>query len=86
MIPARKNGYTIPALNVKNLESLKAVTEAAAEEKSPVILAISPSVIKYAGMSFIMALANTATQQSPVPMSIHLDHGTKRGRKGRHLN
>jgi len=75
MIPARKNGYAIPALNVQNLESLKAVAEAATEEKSPVILAISPSVIKYAGMSFIMALAKTATQQSSVPMSIHLDHG-----------
>ena len=48
MVPARKNGYAIPALNVQNLESLTAVVEAAAEEKSPVILAITPSVIKYA--------------------------------------
>ncbi len=75
MVPARKNGYAIPALNVQNLESLKAVAEAAAEEKSPVILAISPSVVKYAGMPYIIALAKTATQQSPVPISIHLDHG-----------
>jgi fructose-bisphosphate aldolase, class II len=75
MVPARKNGYAIPALNVQNLESLKAVAEAAAEEKSPVILAISPSVVKYAGMPYIIALAKTAAQQSPVPMSIHLDHG-----------
>jgi fructose-bisphosphate aldolase, class II len=75
MVPARKNGYAIPALNVQNLESLKAVAEAAAEEKSPVILAISPSVVKYAGMPYIIAIAKTATQQSPVPMSIHLDHG-----------
>jgi len=75
MVPARKNGYAIPALNVQNLESLKAVAEAAVEEKSPVIIAISPSVVKYAGMHYIMALAKAATQNSPVPISIHLDHG-----------
>ena len=75
MVPARKNGYAIPALNVQNLESLKAVAEAAAEEKSPVILQITPSVIKYAGLHFIAGLAKTAAQLAPVPMSIHLDHG-----------
>lgn len=75
MVPARKQGYAIPALNVQNLESLTAVAEAAVEEKSPVILAISPSVVKYAGMPYIIALAKTATQQSPVPMSLHVDHG-----------
>jgi fructose-bisphosphate aldolase, class II len=75
MVPARKNGYAIPALNVQNLESLKAVAEAAVEEKSPVIIAISPSVVKYAGMQYIMALAKAASQNSPVPISIHLDHG-----------
>ena len=75
MVPARKNGYAIPALNVQNLESLTAVAEAAAEEKSPVILAISPSVVKYAGLPFISGMAKTAAQLTKVPMSIHLDHG-----------
>ncbi len=75
MVPARKNGYAIPALNVQNLESLTAVAEAAAEEKSPVILQITPSVIKYAGLPYIVGLAKTAAQLSPVPISIHLDHG-----------
>jgi fructose-bisphosphate aldolase class II len=75
MVPARKNGYAIPALNVQNLESLTAVAEAAVEEKSPVILAISPSVVKYAGLPYIFCMAKTAAQNAPVPMSIHLDHG-----------
>jgi fructose-bisphosphate aldolase class II len=75
MVPARKNGYAIPALNVQNLESLKAVAEAAVEEKSPVILAISPSVVKYAGLPYIVSIAKIAAQSAPVPMSIHLDHG-----------
>jgi fructose-bisphosphate aldolase class II len=60
---------------VQNLESLQAVAEAAAEEKSPVILQITPSVIKYAGLLFITGLAKTAAQLAAVPISIHLDHG-----------
>ncbi len=75
MVPARKNGYAIPALNVQNLESLTAVAEAAAEEKSPVIMQITPSVIKYAGLQYITGLAKTATGLHSVPMAIHLDHG-----------
>ncbi len=75
MVPARKNGYAIPALNVQNMESIKAVAEAAAEEKSPVILQITPSVIKYAGLDYIVALAKTAAQTASVLMAIHLDHG-----------
>jgi len=62
-------------LNVQNLESLTAVAEAAAEEKSPVIIQITPSVIKYAGLQYIAGLAKTATALQPVPMAIHLDHG-----------
>jgi fructose-bisphosphate aldolase class II len=75
MVPARKNGYAIPALNVQNLESLTAVAEAAVEEKSPVIMQITPSVIKYAGLQYIASLAKTATELQSVPMAIHLDHG-----------
>ena len=75
MVPARKNGYAIPALNVQNLESVTAVAEAAAEEQSPVILQITPSVIKYAGLRYITGLAKTATELQSVPMAIHLDHG-----------
>ncbi|MCW4005619.1 MAG: class II fructose-1,6-bisphosphate aldolase [Candidatus Bathyarchaeota archaeon] len=75
MVPAMEGGYAIPALNVQNLESLTAVAEAAVEEKSPVILAVSPSVVKYAGLPYISGLAKTAAQLSAVPMSIHLDHG-----------
>jgi fructose-bisphosphate aldolase class II len=75
MVPARKNGYAIPALNVQNLESLTAVAEAAAEEKSPVIMQITPSVIKYAGLQYIAGLAKTAVTLQSIPIAIHLDHG-----------
>src|SRR5665647_256747 len=75
MVPARKNGYAVGAFNVQNLETIKAIVEAATEEKSPAILQITPSVIKYAGLDYIVSLAKTAAQTASVPISIHLDHG-----------
>jgi len=75
MVPARKNGYAIGAFNVQNLESISAVAEAAIEEKSPVIMQITPSVIKYAGLAYISNLVKTAAQLAPVPVAMHLDHG-----------
>lgn len=73
--PARKKGYAIGAFNVQNLESMSAIVEAATEEKSPVIMQITPSVIKYAGLAYISNLVKTAAQLAPVPIAMHLDHG-----------
>lgn len=75
MVPARRNGYAVGAFNVQNLESMQAVAEAAVEEKSPAILQITPSVIKYAGLPYISGLVRTAAELSPVPLAMHLDHG-----------
>ena len=75
MVPARKNGYAIGAFNVQNLESMSAIAEAATEEKSPVIMQITPSVIKYAGLAYISNVVKTAAQLAPVPVAMHLDHG-----------
>jgi len=75
MVSARKNGYAIGAFNVQNLESMSAIAEAAVEEKSPAIMQITPSVIKYAGLAYISKLVKTAAQIAPVPIAMHLDHG-----------
>jgi len=75
LVPARKDCYAIAALNVQNLESLSAVAEAATEENSPVIVQITPSAIKYAGLAYMSNLVKTAAQLVSVPMTLHLDHG-----------
>ena len=75
MVPARTNGYAVGAFNVQNLESMAAITEAAIEEKSPVIMQITPSVIRYASLAYISNLVKTAAQNAPVPIAMHLDHG-----------
>jgi len=46
------------------------------EERSPVILAVSPSAIKYAGIEYIYEIARVTADKSGVPMVLHLDHGT----------
>jgi len=72
---ARQEAYAVGAFNINNLESLLAVAEAAVEEKSPVIIAVTPSAIKYAGLAYLAKIVKTAAESAPVPMSLHLDHG-----------
>ena len=52
---AQENGYAVPAFNIHNLETLKAVIETAVELRSPVIIAGTPGTIKYMGkrISFV---------------------------------
>jgi fructose-bisphosphate aldolase class II len=75
LLAAQRNAYAVGAFNIQNLESLLAVVEAAVEEKSPVIVAVTPSAIKYGGIKYLAGLVKTAASESPVPMSLHLDHG-----------
>jgi fructose-bisphosphate aldolase class II len=72
---AERGGYAVGAFNIQNLESLSAVVEAAVEEKSPAIIAVTPSAIKYAGLSYVSALVRVSAQSVNVPVSLHLDHG-----------
>jgi len=75
MVPARRKAYGVGAFNVNNLESVLAVSEAAGEEKSPAIVAATPSAIKYGGLPYLAKIVKTAAESSPAPMSLHLDHG-----------
>ena len=75
MIPARRSGYGVGAFNVNNLEAVLSVVEAAVEEKSPAIVAVTPSAIKYAGLPYISKIVRTAAELASVPLSLHLDHG-----------
>jgi fructose-bisphosphate aldolase class II len=75
LVLARRKGYGVGAFNVNNLETVLAVAEAATEEKSPAIVAVTPSAIKYAGLPCLSRIVKTAAESSPVPMSLHLDHG-----------
>jgi len=75
MVPARRNGYGIGAFNVNNLEAVLAVAEAATEEKSPAIVAVTPGAIKYGGLPYLSRIVRTAAELASVPVALHLDHG-----------
>ncbi|MCX5800568.1 MAG: class II fructose-1,6-bisphosphate aldolase [Candidatus Eisenbacteria bacterium] len=72
---ATKEGYAVGAFNTNNLEFLQAVTSAASEENSPVIVAISEGALKYAGFGMIVTMVREIATRLPVPVSLHLDHG-----------
>lgn len=73
---ASAGGYAVGAFNINNMEILQAIVETANEEKSPIIVAASPSAIKYAGLEYITAMVKAAAKLHPsVPMTLHLDHG-----------
>jgi fructose-bisphosphate aldolase class II len=75
LVSAREKGYAVGAFNITNLETALAVSEAAVDEKSPAIVAVTPSAIKYAGLPYLSKIVRLAADFSPVPMSLHLDHG-----------
>ena len=72
---AYEGGYAIGAFNINNMEIIQAITEAAAEEKSPVILQVSAGARKYAKHAYLMGLAKAAVEDSGIDLALHLDHG-----------
>lgn len=71
---AQKNHYAIPAFNIHNLETAKAVIEVAAELSSPLLLAATPGTISYAGLHNLLAITAANRKIYPVPIFFHLDH------------
>ncbi|MHB9132211.1 MAG: class II fructose-bisphosphate aldolase [Armatimonadota bacterium] len=76
LLKARAEGYAVGAFNLNNMEMAQAIVQAAVEEKSPVIIQASQGAIKYAGLEMITAMAKVLADSSPVPVVLHLDHGT----------
>ena len=72
---AYDGGYAIGAFNINNMEIVQAITEAAAELKSPVILQASQGARKYANSVYLRKLVEAAVELYDIPISLHLDHG-----------
>lgn len=74
---AEKGKYAIGAFHSDNLETTLGILRAAEEEKSPVIILVTPKSIKYAGLKPITHLVQTSAKNiaQHVPVVLHLDHG-----------
>ena len=73
---AYEGGYAIGAFNVNNMEIVQAITEAAGELNSPIILQVSAGARKYANHTYLVKLVEAALIENPnIPIVLHLDHG-----------
>lgn len=75
---AMEGHYAVGHFNLNNLEFTQAILEAAEEERSPVILAVSPGYIKHLGgfgLAAAMVKALLLEYRISVPVALHLDHG-----------
>lgn len=71
---AKEKGVAIPAFNIHNLETIQAVIEGAAAEKSPVMIQTTPGTLKHAGIEYIGAIVKKAADMYDVPVALHMDH------------
>ncbi|MDO4567403.1 MAG: class II fructose-1,6-bisphosphate aldolase [Clostridia bacterium] len=72
---AYDEGYAIGAFNVNNMEIIQGITEAAKEERAPLILQVSSGARKYANHTYLMKLIEAAIIETDLPICMHLDHG-----------
>ena len=72
---AYDGGYAIGAFNVNTMEIVQAITEAADELKSPIILQCSSGARKYAKHAYLVHLVKAALEETNIPIALHLDHG-----------
>ena len=78
---AYDGGYAIGAFNVNNMEIIQGITEAAIEERAPIILQVSKGARSYAKHVYLMKLIEAAVEDAEqsagfdLPICVHLDHG-----------
>lgn len=74
---AQAEGYAVGAFNTVNVETTRAIIEAALEERSPVIVQMTEKTLDYAGgRAIFQFVKNTAEfYAADIPIAIHLDHG-----------
>ncbi len=78
LIRALEGKYAVGHFNLNNLEFTQAILQAAQEEQSPVICAVSPGYIVHLGglkVASAMVRALVEEYRITVPVALHLDHG-----------
>lgn len=78
---AYEGGYAVGAFNVNNMEIIQGITEAAIENRAPLVLQVSKGARAYAKHVNLMKLIEAAIQDAEqsagfdLPVCVHLDHG-----------
>ncbi|PIT87309.1 MAG: tagatose-bisphosphate aldolase [Candidatus Magasanikbacteria bacterium CG10_big_fil_rev_8_21_14_0_10_40_10] len=74
---AKQGKYALGAFNVHNLETTLAVVRGAVAARSPLVLQISESTMKYGGLKIMTAIVEIVAREEAknIPVALHLDHG-----------
>lgn len=71
---AKNEKFAIGAFNVGNLETFKAIAQAAANKKSPVIIESSPGETRWMEARNVVDIARNFSEEYGIPILINLDH------------
>ena len=72
---AQKGKYAVGLFNTTDTDMLQAVTEAAEESNSPVILGTAEVLLPYGELKLIAPSVIAAAKRAKVPVVVHYDHG-----------
>ena len=72
---AQLKGCAIGAFNVENMEMVQAVSQAAADENSPILVQTTFSTLNYASPAYFRAMVAAAASETGAQLVLHLDHG-----------
>jgi len=76
ILQAYKEKYAIGGFGVYNLESARAVIEAANLTKKPVFLLVTEKSLDYAGFENLLEIVKRLKKESKTEVFLHLDHGS----------
>lgn len=69
-----QNGYAVPAVNVFDDVSLRAVVGAAVDHSAPLIVQVSVKTVREVGLGMITQMFRAVASDALVPLALHLDH------------
>lgn len=72
---ARRHRFAVPAFNISDWAMCQGIVDISEQLQAPLIIAIHPDELHHIGFDLLPAIIRRA-QTSPVPVAIHLDHGT----------
>ena len=72
---ARAEGWAVGGFNVYNLESARAVIQAASNMRAPVMIQTSEGAVNHAGFPQIAGIVRGLAEAVDVPVALHMDHG-----------
>lgn len=73
---AKREGWAIGAFNAANIETLKAIIEAAKNLESPVIIESSSGETEYFGAKAMRSVVDIYAREAGVPVLLNLDHAS----------